>query len=81
MSELPAPEGPQREEWRGEKEDEKTHEKEEKPRGMTEKWQQDPLNAIVWASILIVGGFVLILDNLGDVIVDQRTLGVTSLGV
>jgi hypothetical protein len=32
---------------------------------MAEKWRQDPLSAIVWASILIVGGLVLILDNLG----------------
>jgi hypothetical protein len=64
MTEQPSPE---REEWgseKGEKEDEKTHEKEEKPRDMAEKWRQDPLSAMVWAAILIVGGFVLILDNL-----------------
>ena len=54
----------------GEKEEEKTHEKEEKPRDVAEKWQQDPLSAIVWASVLIVGGFVLILDNLGVPIFD-----------
>ena len=64
MTEQPSPE---REEWgseKGEKEEEKTHEKEEKPRDMAEKWRQDPLSAMVWAAILIVGGLVLILDNL-----------------
>jgi hypothetical protein len=69
----PAPETPQRDEWwdekgekdSGEKEQEKQHEKEEKPRDMAEKWRQDPLSAIVWAAVLIVGGLVLILDNLG----------------
>ncbi len=64
MTEQPSPE---REEWgseKGEKEDEKQHEKEEKPRDMAEKWRQDPLSAMVWAAILIIGGFVLILDNL-----------------
>ena len=73
MSEQLAPEGPEREEWRsekeekhtGEKEQEKTHEKEEKPSDMAEKWRRDPLSAIVLAASLIVGGFVLILDNLG----------------
>ena len=64
MTEQPSPE---RKEWgseKGEKEEEKTHEKEEKPRDMAEKWRQDPLSAMVWAAILIVGGLVLILDNL-----------------
>ena len=67
MTEQPSPE---REEWgsekgeKEEKEDEKQLEKEEKPRDMAEKWRQDPLSAMVWAAILIVGGFVLILDNL-----------------
>jgi len=64
MTEQPSPE---REEWgseKGEKEEEKTYEKEEKPRDMAEKWQQDPLSAMVWAAILIVWGLVLILDNL-----------------
>ena len=78
MSEQPAPEIPEREEWwsekeekdtgekdTGEKEQEKTHEKEEKPSDMAEKWRSDPLSAIVLAASLIVGGFVLILDNLG----------------
>ena len=73
MSEQPAPEGPEREEWwsekgekdSGEKEAEKQHEKEEKPSDMAEKWHRDPLSGIVAAAILIVGGFVLILDNLG----------------
>ncbi len=68
MTEQPSPE---REEWgseKGEKEEEKTHEKEEKPRDMAEKWRQDPLSAMVWAAILIVGGLVLILDNLNVLI-------------
>jgi len=72
MSEQPAPERPETEEWwsekgekdTGEKEEEKQHEKEEKPTDMAEKWRQDPLSAIVLAAILIVGGIVLILDNL-----------------
>ncbi|MBC8447332.1 MAG: hypothetical protein H8D78_06245 [Chloroflexi bacterium] len=62
-----APESPKKEEWWGEKdekEEEKQHEKEEKPRDMAEKWRQDPLSAIVWAAVLIVGGLALILDNL-----------------
>jgi uncharacterized membrane protein YcjF (UPF0283 family) len=49
----------------GEKEHEKQHEKEEKPSDMAEKWRRDPLSAIVLAASLIIGGFVLILDNLG----------------
>jgi hypothetical protein len=78
MSEQSAPERPERDEWwdekgekdtgekdAGEKEGEKQHEKEEKPRDMAEKWRQDPLSAMVWAAVLIVGGLVLILDNLG----------------
>lgn len=68
----PEPPAPERPAWdekgekdTGEKEYEKQHEKEEKPRDMAEKWRQDPLSAVVWAAVLIVGGFVLILDNLG----------------
>jgi hypothetical protein len=72
MSEEPTPKTPQQEDWwgekheksQGEKEEEKTHEKEEKPRDISEKWRQDPLSAIVVAACLIVGGIVLILDNL-----------------
>jgi len=56
------------------------HEKEEKPRQMQEKdekheekeeknweekWRRDPLSGIVWASILIWAGLVLLVDNLG----------------
>lgn len=65
MNEQPSPERPAEERWgeKEEKEEEKTHEKEEKPRDMAEKWRQDPLSAIVWAAILIVGGLALMLDN------------------
>ena len=73
MSEEPSPKTPQQEDWwgekdeksQGEKEEEKTHEKQEKPQDISEKWRQDPLSAIVIAACLIVGGLVLILDNLG----------------
>lgn len=73
MSEEQTPKTPPQEEWwsekdeksQGEKEEEKTHEKEEKPSDISEKWRQDPLSAIVIAACLIVGGVVLILDNLG----------------
>jgi hypothetical protein len=54
------------------------HEKEEKPRQMQEKdekhkeeknweekWRRDPLSGIVWASILVWAGLVLLVDNLG----------------
>lgn len=77
MTEQPSSEGPQREEWwdeRGEKEEEKeqekTQEKEEKPQDIAEKWRRDPLSAMIWAAILIVGGIVLILDNLGVPVFD-----------
>ena len=43
--------------------DEKHEEKEEK--NWEEKWRRDPLSGIVWASILIWAGLVLLVDNLG----------------
>ena len=43
--------------------DEKHGEKEEK--NWEEKWRRDPLSGIVWASILIWAGLVLLVDNLG----------------
>jgi hypothetical protein len=42
--------------------DEKHEEKEEK--NWEEKWRRDPLGGIVWASILIWAGVVLLADNL-----------------
>jgi hypothetical protein len=49
----------------GEKEEkeEKHGEKEEK--SWDEKWHRDPLNAAMWAVILIWAGLVLLVDNLG----------------
>ena len=46
----------QRDEKDGEKHEEKSAE---------EKWQRDPLGALVWASILIWAGVVLLSSNLG----------------
>lgn len=43
-----------------EKEDEKQHEK-----SWDEKWRRDPINAAVWALILIWAGIVLLAGNLG----------------
>ncbi len=50
-----------------EKEEEKNREKEEK--SWEEKWREDPLNAAVWAGILIWAGVALLLGNL-DVLKD-----------
>jgi hypothetical protein len=58
----PFPTPPRREEKEDEKEDEKRGEKDEK--SQEEKWRRDPLSAIVWASILIWAGVVLLLGNL-----------------
>ncbi len=46
-----------------EEKDEKRQEKEEKDRG--EKWQRDPLSAVIWAAILIWAGLALLGGNLG----------------
>ncbi|UCC88018.1 MAG: hypothetical protein JSV81_01620 [Anaerolineales bacterium] len=49
-----------------EKEEEKREEKEEKEeKSWDEKWRRDPLNAVVWAAILIWAGLVLLGSNLG----------------
>ena len=49
-----------------EKEEEKQGEKEEKEeKSWDEKWRRDPLSALVWASILIWAGLVLLASNLG----------------
>jgi hypothetical protein len=45
-----------------EEKSEKEHEKEEK--SWDEKWRRDPLNAAMWAAILIWAGLVLLADNL-----------------
>ena len=44
--------------------DEKDVEKHEE-KSADEKWQRDPLGALVWASILIWAGVVLLANNLG----------------
>lgn len=50
---------------------EKQEEKDEKDRSkheeksIDEKWQRDPLSAIIWALILIWAGVVLLAENLG----------------
>jgi hypothetical protein len=53
---------PQRDE-KHEKEEEKRGEKDEK--SWDEKWREDPLNAAVWAGILVWAGVALLLGNLG----------------
>lgn len=45
-----------------------------------EKWQRDPLGAIVWAVILIWAGLVLLADNLGF-LSGLKELGQTIPGV
>ena len=48
---------------RNEKEEEKRGEKQEEKKGSwEEKWQRDRVNAISWASILIWGALVLLID-------------------
>ncbi|MDI7276700.1 MAG: hypothetical protein QME94_12035 [Anaerolineae bacterium] len=47
-----------------EKAEEKQSEKQEE-KGRGEKWQRDPVSAIVWALILIWAGLVLLADSLG----------------
>jgi hypothetical protein len=60
---------PQRDE-KYEKEEEKRGEKED--RSWDEKWREDPLNAAVWAGILVWAGVALLLGNLG--ILDDTAL-------
>jgi predicted membrane channel-forming protein YqfA (hemolysin III family) len=48
---------------RNEKEEEKKNEKQEEKKGSwEEKWQRDRVNAVSWASILIWGAIVLLID-------------------
>lgn len=51
----------------GEKDEKQEKEKEEEKQEKTwdEKWRRDPINAAVWAVILIWGGIVLLANNLG----------------
>ncbi len=61
------PEPIKQQDAKGEKQ-EKDREKQEKARGeknWDEKWRRDPLNAAVWAFILIWLGLTLLADNLG----------------
>jgi hypothetical protein len=48
-----------------EKDREKREEKSPQEKSAEEKWQRDPLSAIVWALILIWAGLVFLADNLG----------------
>jgi hypothetical protein len=50
-------------EQRRDEKQEKQEEKDEKARG--EKWQRDPLSAIIWAAIFVWAGLVLLADKLG----------------
>jgi vacuolar-type H+-ATPase subunit I/STV1 len=52
-----------------EKRDEKQQEKLPQEKSWDEKWRRDPLTTIVWATIFIWAGVVLLVNNLG--IVDQ----------
>jgi len=65
-----------------EKEEEKESEKEEK--SWDEKWRRDPLNAVVWAAILIWAGIALLLGNLEvleDTAIDGWDLAFAGAGV
>lgn len=48
-----------------EKDREKREEKSPEEKSAEEKWQRDPLSAVIWAMILIWAGVVFLLDNLG----------------
>jgi hypothetical protein len=71
---------PRRDE-KGEKEEEKRREKDEK--SWDEKWREDPLSAVVWASILVWVGIALLIGNLGvldDVALDGWSLAFAGAG-
>ncbi len=70
----------QRDEKFDEKEREKREEKSPQEKSVEEKWQRDPLGAIVWAVILIWAGLVLLADNLGF-LSGLRQMGQTIPGV
>jgi hypothetical protein len=48
-----------------EKEEKQEEKQEKEEKSWDEKWRRDPLTALVWASILIWAGLVLLADNLG----------------
>jgi hypothetical protein len=48
-----------------EKDREKREEKSSEEKSGEEKWQRDPLSAVIWALILIWAGLVFLMDNLG----------------
>lgn len=48
-----------------EKEMQKREEKSPEEKNWEEKWQRDPVNAVVWAAIFIWAGLVLLAGNLG----------------
>jgi len=50
---------------RDEKEMQKREEKSPEEKSWDEKWQRDPVNAVVWAAIFIWAGLVLLAVNLG----------------
>ncbi len=49
----------------GEKEEKQEKQEEKEEKSWEEKWRRDPLNAAVWAIILIWLGLVLLAGNLG----------------
>jgi hypothetical protein len=55
----------QRDEKFDEKDREKRDEKSPQEKSVEEKWERDPLSAIIWALILIWSGLVFLADNLG----------------
>jgi hypothetical protein len=50
---------------RGEKEEKEEKGRQQEEKSWDEKWQRDPVGSIVWASILVWAGLVLLADNLG----------------
>ena len=49
----------------GNKDEKQEKEEEKQEKTWDEKWRRDPINAAVWAVILIWGGLVLLASNLG----------------
>jgi hypothetical protein len=49
----------------GEKEEKQEKQEEKEEKNWEEKWRRDPLNAAVWAVIIIWGGLVLLASNFG----------------
>jgi hypothetical protein len=55
----------QRKRQYGEKDEKQEKEEEKQEKSWDEKWRRDPINAAVWAVILIWAGIVLLAGNLG----------------